>query len=717
MAENLIIVESPAKSKTITKFLGKGYKVVASMGHIRDLPKSQIGVDVDNNFEPKYITIRGKGDLISSLKKEAKNAKNIFLATDPDREGEAISWHLAYLLGIDANKNCRITFNEITKSAVKDAIKSPRPIDMNLVDSQQARRVLDRIVGYKLSPILWKKVKKGLSAGRVQSVALRLIVDREEEINAFIPEEYWNLIANLAEPILKKSFEARLEKYKNKKLTVSSKEEMDKILNDLKNAKYIVSEVKKGQKKRNPAPPFITSTLQQEAARKLGFTLQKTMSVAQQLYEGIDIGKSGSVGLITYMRTDSIRISNEAIAEAKEYIVHNYGEEYHNTEPRFYKSRGNAQDAHEAIRPTHVDNNPDSIKSSLSNDQFKLYRLIWERFIASQMSNAILDTLSVSIDANEYLFKATGSQIKFIGFMTVYVESKDIEDEINTILPDMKENQELKLKKLDPEQHFTQPPARYTEASLVRALEEKGIGRPSTYAPTISTIIARYYIERDKKQLVPTELGTVVTHLLKEHFKDIINEEFTANMEQKLDDVEEGQIDWVSIIREFYYPFIEVVQSAETKIGDVELKDEVTDIKCELCGRNMVIKLGRFGKFLACPGFPECRNTKPIVEETKYSCPNCGGKIVIKKTKKKMKYYACENSSQCGFMTWDTPTDQKCPVCGKMILKKKGSNKDVCVDENCAFNEKPAKTTAKKAEKATAKKTVKKTTKKTKTTK
>lgn len=685
MANYLIIVESPAKSKTIKKFLGNNYKVVASMGHIRDLPKSQLGVDIENNFEPKYINIRGKAPLINELKKEAKNAKKVFLATDPDREGEAISWHLAYLLDVPKKNLQRITFNEITESAVKNAIKSPRDIEMNLVDAQQARRVLDRIVGYKISPLLWKNVKKGLSAGRVQSVALKMVVDREEEIEKFIPEEYWSLIANLEDANSRKRFDAKFYGTAENKIEITSKEQMDKILDALKNTKYTVKSIKHGEKKRNPAPPFITSTLQQEASRKFNFGTSKTMMIAQQLYEGLEVKGHGTIGLITYMRTDSTRISEEAQQEAKNVILKKYGNEFYPETPNIYKSKKSAQDAHEAIRPSYISIFPEEVKDSLTSEQYKLYKLIWERFMASQMSSAIYKTLSIDIDAGDYIFKAGGSQIKFSGFMTLYIESTDenSENETDILLPDLEEGYTLKEKSLTPEQHFTQPPARYSEAGLVRLLEEKGIGRPSTYAPTISTIIARGYVYREKKILYPTELGTIVTHLLEEHFKDIMDTTFTASMEDNLDDVEEGKKLWKNVIREFYAPFSKTLELAEERIGKVELKYEESDIPCEKCGRMMVIKQGKYGKFLACPGFPECKNAKPIVEETKYFCPICHGKIVIKKTKRGKKYYACENSNACKFMIWETPTDESCPKCGNFMYKK--GKKLICSNQDCKF--------------------------------
>ena len=656
MADKLIIVESPAKANTIKKFLGGSTKVVASMGHIRDLPKSKMGIDIEHDFEPEYINIRGKGDLIKSLKADAKKAKKVYLATDPDREGEAIAWHLAYILGIPEDSVCRVTFNEITKETVQESIKHPRKIDMNLTNAQQARRVLDRIVGYKISPVLWKKVRRGLSAGRVQSVAVKLICDREEEIEKFIPEEYWNIIVTLLDENSNKTFIAKLYGKNKKKIELHSKEEVDEILKNIENGKYIVTEIKKGQKKRTPAPPFTTSTMQQEASRKLGFTLKKTMSVAQGLYEGVKVEGRGTVGLITYMRTDSTRISDEARAVAKKEIVKLYGEEYY--ENRYYKTKQNSQDAHEGIRPTYVDLNPEEIMDSLSKDQYKLYKLIYNRFLASQMQSAVYDTISANIDVNEYNFRASGQSLKFKGFMTLYVETSDNqsgEDE-ESFVPDLKENQEVQKKKLDSKQSFTQPPPRYTEASLVKALEEKGIGRPSTYSPTITTILERRYIEKEQKQLIPTELGKVVNKLLTENFSDIINVEFTAKIEEEFDEVAEGKEQWKQVIREFYGPFEKEVEKVENELEHVELVEEVSDVPCDKCGRMMVVKYGRFGKFLACPGYPECKNTKPIVETIDVPCPKCGGKIQVRKSKKKRKFYICENNPKsCDYISWNKP--------------------------------------------------------------
>ena len=656
MADKLIIVESPAKANTIKKFLGGNTKVVASMGHVRDLPKSKMGIDIEHDFEPQYINIRGKGNLIKSLKAYAKKAKKVYLATDPDREGEAIAWHLAHILEIPEDSVCRVTFNEITQEAVQTSIKKPRTIDMNLTNAQQARRVLDRIVGYKISPVLWKKVRRGLSAGRVQSVAVKLIVDREEEIEKFIPEEYWNIFAKLLDRDSDKTFTARLYGKDKKKIEIHSEGEVKEILKNIENGKYIVTEVKRGQKKRTPAPPFTTSTMQQEASRKLGFTLKRTMSIAQGLYEGVKVEGKGTVGLITYMRTDSTRISEEARTAAKKEIVSKYGEEYY--ENRYYKTKQNSQDAHEAIRPTYVDLNPNAIKTSLSKDQYKLYKLIYNRFLASQMQSAVFDTISANIDVNNYNFRATGQALKFKGFMTLYVETSDNkkdEDE-ESFVPDLKEGQEVIKKEITTKQSFTEPPPRYTEASLVKALEEKGIGRPSTYSPTITTIIERRYIEKEQKQLIPTELGKVVNKLLTENFPDIINVEFTAKIEDEFDEVAEGKENWKDVIRTFYGPFEKEVEKVEKDLEHVELKEEVSDVPCDKCGRMMVIKYGRYGKFLACPGYPECKNAKPYVETIDTPCPKCGGKIQIRRSKKKKKYYICENNPKsCDFISWNKP--------------------------------------------------------------
>ena len=660
MADKLIIVESPAKANTIKKFLGGNTKVVASMGHIRDLPKSKMGVDIEHDFEPEYINIRGKGDLIKSLKADAKKAKHVYLATDPDREGEAIAWHLAYILGIPEDSVCRVTFNEITKETVQNSMKNPRKIDMNLTNAQQARRVLDRIVGYKMSPVLWKKVRRGLSAGRVQSVAVKLIVDREEEIEKFIPEEYWNIFATLLDENSGKTFIAKLYGKDKKKLEIHNKEEVDAILKNINTGKYIVTEVKKGERKRTPAPPFTTSTMQQEASRKLGFTLKKTMSVAQGLYEGVKVDGKGTVGLITYMRTDSTRISEEARISAKAEIVKQYGEKYY--ENRYYKTKQTSQDAHEGIRPTYIDLNPEDIKDSLTKDQYKLYKLIYNRFLASQMSAAVYDTISANIDVNSYNFRASGQSLKFKGFMALYVETLDTKTDENeeAFVPDLKENQEVIKQKIDSKQSFTEPPPRYTEASLVKALEEKGIGRPSTYSPTITTILERRYIEKEQKQLVPTELGKVVNKLLTENFSDIVNVEFTAKIEEEFDEVAEGKENWKQVIREFYGPFEQEVEKVDKELEHVELKEEVSDVKCDKCGRMMVIKYGRFGKFLACPGYPECKNTKPFVETIDVPCPKCGGKIQVRKSKKKRNFYICENNPEsCDFISWNKPKKEK----------------------------------------------------------
>ena len=671
MIDKLVIVESPAKANTIKKFLGGNSKVVASMGHVRDLPKSKLAVDTEHDFEPEYINIRGKASLINSLKKDAKNAKKVYLATDPDREGEAIAWHLAYILGIDQNSVCRVTFNEITKEAVKNGISNPRTIDINLTNAQQARRVLDRIVGYKISPVLWKKVKRGLSAGRVQSVAVKIIVDREEEIEKFIPEEYWNIYLKASDKKTQTKFDCKFIGKNGKKLELHSKEDVDDVLKNLENAKYIVTDIKKGERKRNPAPPFTTSTLQQDASRKLNFALKKTMSVAQGLYEGIKLPGVGETGLITYMRTDSTRISDEARKSAKEFIEKEYGEKYY--ENRFYKTKSDAQDAHEAIRPSHIELTPDSIKSSLSNDQYKLYKLIYNRFMASQMSAALYDTLAVSIDGNEYNFKANGQTLKFKGYMTLYVETEE-KEEFEKI-PELEVGEEVKKENIETKQSFTEPPPRYTEASLVKALEEKGIGRPSTYAPTITTILDRRYIQKEQKQLVPTDLGKIVNKLLIENFPDVINVEFTAQMEEEFDKIAEGNENWKRVIREFYTPFEEVVKKVEKELEHVKLEYEVSDVPCEKCGRMMVIKYGRYGKFLACPGYPECRNAKPIVETIDVPCPVCGGKVQVRKTKKRRNYYICENNKGkdegCSYISWNKPK------VGEVFVKDESLNQEI----------------------------------------
>ena len=698
MIDKLVIVESPAKANTIKKFLGNKSKVVASMGHIRDLPKSKLGINIENNFEPEYINIRGKASLINSLKKEAKNSKKVYLATDPDREGEAIAWHLAYLLGIPENEVCRVTFNEITKTAVKNGISNPRQIDLNLVDAQQARRVLDRIVGYKISPVLWKKVKRGLSAGRVQSVAVRLIVEREEEIENFIPEEYWNINLLVSDKKTKTKFECKLTGKNGKKIELHNKEEVDLILKELENAEYVVSDVKKGERKRNPAPPFTTSTMQQDASRKLNFAIKKTMSVAQTLYEGVKLPEFGVTGLITYMRTDSTRISNEARESAKEYIVNKFGEKYY--ENRFYKTKSEAQDAHEAIRPAHIDLAPDDIKSSLTPDQYKLYKLIYNRFMASQMSSAIYDTVSVLINGKEYNFRANGQTMKFKGYMTLYVENEEKEN--FDAIPELEVGEKVKKEKLDAKQSFTEPPSRYTEASLVKTLEEKGIGRPSTYAPTITTILTRRYIEKIQKQLVPTDLGKIVNKLLVENFSDVINVEFTAQMEEEFDKIALGEEKWKKVISEFYTPFEQVVEKVEKELEHVKLEYEVSDVPCEKCGRMMVIKYGRYGKFLACPGYPECQNAKPIVETIDVPCPVCGGKVQVRKTKKRRNYYICENNKGenegCPYISWNKPKPGEVFNASKEDVKELEKEKKT-VKKKTTSKRKTKKKTSNKSEK------------------
>ena len=698
MIDKLVIVESPAKANTIKKFLGNKSKVVASMGHIRDLPKSKLGINIENNFEPEYINIRGKASLINSLKKEAKNSKKVYLATDPDREGEAIAWHLAYLLGIPENEVCRVTFNEITKTAVKNGISNPRQIDLNLVDAQQARRVLDRIVGYKISPVLWKKVKRGLSAGRVQSVAVRLIVEREGEIENFIPEEYWNINLLVSDKKTKTKFECKLTGKNGKKIELHNKEEVDLILKELENAEYVVSDVKKGERKRNPAPPFTTSTMQQDASRKLNFAIKKTMSVAQTLYEGVKLPEFGVTGLITYMRTDSTRISNEARESAKEYIVNKFGEKYY--ENRFYKTKSEAQDAHEAIRPAHIDLAPDDIKSSLTPDQYKLYKLIYNRFMASQMSSAIYDTVSVLINGKEYNFRANGQTMKFKGYMTLYVENEEKEN--FDVIPELEVGEKVKKEKLDAKQSFTEPPSRYTEASLVKTLEEKGIGRPSTYAPTITTILTRRYIEKIQKQLVPTDLGKIVNKLLVENFSDVINVEFTAQMEEEFDKIALGEEKWKKVISEFYTPFEQVVEKVEKELEHVKLEYEVSDVPCEKCGRMMVIKYGRYGKFLACPGYPECQNAKPIVETIDVPCPVCGGKVQVRKTKKRRNYYICENNKGenegCPYISWNKPKPGEVFNASKEDVKELEKEKKT-VKKKTTSKRKTKKKTSNKSEK------------------
>lgn len=685
---NLVIVESPAKAKTIKKYLGPDYEVVASMGHIRDLPKSKLGVDIENHFEPIYINIKDKESLISSLKKQALHSDKVYLATDPDREGEAISWHLAQILDLDMNDENRVVFNEITKTGVQTGMSNPRKINIDLVNAQQARRILDRIVGYKLSPFLWKKVRRGLSAGRVQSVTVRLIVDRENEIKGFISKEYWSIDGKFAAPSSRKIFSAKFSGIDGKKTELVSKEETDAVLSRLDGKDYIVTKVKKSVHRKSPYAPFTTSTMQQEASKRLGFQARRTMKAAQELYEGIEVEGMGAIGLITYMRTDSLRISEEARIAANKFIEEKYGKDYIPDKPRFYKSKANSQDAHEAIRPSLPNVTPDSIKSSLTSDQFKLYKLIWERFIASQMANALLNTVSVDIDADGCNFKASGYSVKFDGYTVLYQDTKDENEEDSGELPVINEGDKLKLKSILGNQHFTQPPARYTEASLIKALEENGIGRPSTYAPTITTIIQRLYVERDGKQLKPTALGEVTTELMKDHFKKIVDEKFTAGMETDLDEVEMGKKDWVDTLSDFYGDFDSTLKKAETAMEGkrVKVPDEETDIVCELCGRKMVIKIGRFGKFLACPGFPECKNTKKIVQETGGTCPLCGKKVLQKKSKKGKKFFGCEDNPSCGFMTWNTPVSDKCPKCNSTLFKKGGkAGKLMCEKPECGY--------------------------------
>lgn len=691
MSEYLVIVESPAKAKTIERYLGKKYKVKASMGHVRDLPKSQMGVDIEQNFEPKYITIRGKGPVLKELKTAAKKAKKVYLAADPDREGEAIAWHLAHSLDLDLNSDCRVVFNEITKDAIKESFKHPRMINMDLVDAQQARRILDRLVGYKISPILWKKVKKGLSAGRVQSVALRLIIDREKEINDFIPEEYWTIEGSFLKG--KETFEASFFGINGEKHQLKSEDDVKQILSRIKGNKFEVKKVTKKDRKRNPALPFTTSTLQQEAARKLNFRAKKTMMIAQQLYEGIDLGKEGTVGLITYMRTDSTRISNTAQEEAASFIGEQYGKEFLGSKRKPAKKNENAQDAHEAIRPTSVLRKPSDLKAVLGRDQLRLYKLIWERFVASQMAPATLDTMSVDLENNGLTFRANGSKVKFSGFMKVYVEGKDDQmEEKNKMLPDLAEGDTVLSKDIEPEQHFTQPPPRYTEARLVKTLEELGIGRPSTYAPTLDTIQKRGYVALDNKRFIPTELGEIVLDLIMEFFPEIINVEFTAKMEKELDDVEDGNIQWVQIIDSFYKDFEKRVEKAEAEMQEVEIEPEYAGVDCEACGHPMVYKMGRYGKFMACSNFPDCRNTKPIVKEIGVKCPSCKtGNIVERKSKKRRIFYGCDRYPECEFVSWDKPLERKCPKCEDMLVEKK-LKKGVQVQcVNCDYKEEQQK--------------------------
>ena len=685
---SLVIVESPAKAKTIGKYLGKDYEVIASAGHIRDLPKSKIGVDLENGFVPQYENKKDKAALIKELKSHVKKADAVYLATDPDREGEAISWHLAYILGLDGSKPIRVTFSEITKSCVTAEIANPRSLNMDLINAQQARRILDRIVGYKLSPFLWKKVRRGLSAGRVQSVTVKLIVDREKEIQAFQSKEYWSIDAKFTTASSKKAFNAKLTEIGGKKAEIADKAQADAVLEKLKDEAFVVENIKKSTRKKQPAPPFTTSTLQQEASKKLGFNSRRTMKAAQELYEGIEIEGQGAVGLITYMRTDSLRVSDEAKTAAAELIKECYGEEYLPSAPRVYKSKKNVQDAHEAIRPSTVRLLPAQVKSSLTTDQYKLYKLIWERFIASQMENAQLNTVIADIKAGDCLFKANGYTVKFDGFTKLYEEVSDADQEEGGALPKLAKDEVLKLKEICGNQHFTQPPPRYNEASLIKAMEENGIGRPSTYATTISTILDRHYVEREQKQLKPTALGDVITQLLEEHFTNIVDVKFTAKMETDLDKIEEGEEEWVAVLDAFYKDFARTLTRAEQDMEGkrVKVPDEPTDQVCELCGKPMVIKIGPYGKFMGCSGFPECKNTKRIVNETGGKCPNCGGKMLAKKSKKGKPFFGCENYKDCNFMTWDTPVADQCPKCGASLFKKAGKKGKVyCAKEGCDY--------------------------------
>lgn len=683
MAKYLVIVESPAKVKTIKKFLGKNYEVVASNGHVRDLPKSQMGIDVEHDYEPKYITIRGKGDILAKLRKEVKKADKVYLATDPDREGEAISWHLSQALKLDGKNVRRISFNEITQNAVKASLKQPRDIDMNLVNAQQTRRILDRIVGYKISPLLWAKVKRGLSAGRVQSVALRIICDREDEINAFIPEEYWTLDAKLKADGEKKPLTAKFHGDENGKLAITCREEADRIMDEIRGERFEVLEVKKGERVKKAPLPFTTSTLQQEASKALNFPISKTMRIAQQLYEGVDVKGQGTVGLITYLRTDSVRISDEADADARAYIAQNYGEEFVATQTVTQKGGAKIQDAHEAIRPSDIARTPAVVKESLSRDQFRLYQLIWKRFAASRMASAVYETTNVKIGAGKYRFGVAASKVSFEGFMSVYTNEDDEKDTNNVLLKGIDEDTKLTLDTFDEKQHFTQPPAHYTEASLVKTLEELGIGRPSTYSPTITTLLGRRYIVKEAKNLYVTELGEVVNQIMKESFPSIVDEHFTANMESLLDSIGEGAVNWKTVVRNFYPDLEAAVEVAEKELQKVKIEDEVTDVVCDQCGRNMVVKYGPHGKFLACPGFPECRNTKPYLEKIGVPCPKCGKDIVLRKTKKGRKYFGCENNPECDFMSWSRPVAEKCPKCGGYMVVK--GNKIACADAGCGY--------------------------------
>ncbi|VBB08109.1 dna topoisomerase type ia [Lucifera butyrica] len=710
MSKALVVVESPAKAKTIEKFLGKNYIVRASMGHLRDLPKSQFGVDVENGFTPKYINIRGKGDLIKGLKEAAKAADTVYLASDPDREGEAIAWHLAHILNISSADACRIEFNEITKTAIQNAVKHPRPINLSRVDAQQARRILDRIVGYQLSPLLWRKIRKGLSAGRVQSVAIRLICDREKEVLAFVPQEYWTVTAKLREKVKAPLFEAELISIEGKKTPINNEAEAEGIKRELEQGEFVVDDIKKRERRRNPAPPFTTSSLQQDAARKLGFTSRKTMMIAQQLYEGLDIGSAGAVGLITYMRTDSTRIAESAQNDASNYIRETYGDAYTPEKAPVYSNK-KSQDAHEAVRPTSLELVPQKMEKFLSRDQYRLYNLIWERFIASQMTAAVYDTLTITIQSGRFGLRATGSILKFAGFTAVYTESKEEKEEKDVALPELSPGQALKLFKVLPKQHFTEPPPRYSEALLVKILEEKGIGRPSTYAPIIETIIGRGYVVRVEKRFQPTELGFVVVDLLKQYFPNIVDVEFTASMENQLDEIAEGQASWQEVLQDFYQPFSATLTHADEAIGHVELPVEVSDIPCEHCGRLMVVKQGRYGKFLACPGFPECRNTKPILKEAGVLCPLCQGTIVERRTKRGKVFFGCKNYPECQFVTWDTPTKDTCETCGMFMVRhnyKNGRFALKCGNPNCPTQEKnetnPVKSKTEKKIKQKAKK-------------
>ena len=685
---DLVIVESPAKAKTIKKYLGGNYEVIASMGHVRDLPKARLSVDIKKKFAPKYEIIKGKEKLVEELKELAEKSDKIYLATDPDREGEAISWHLAYILGLPLDDNNRVEFNEITKNGVTNGMAHPRSINIDLVNAQQARRILDRLVGYKLSPFISQKIRRGLSAGRVQSVAVRIIVDREEEIRKFKPEEYWTIDAKFIPKGSRKSFSASLYSDANGKIKIENQEQAEKIEQDLANAEYMITKVKHGTRRKTPAPPFITSTLQQEASRKLGFQSRRTMKVAQELYEGVDIEGMGATGLITYMRTDSLRISDVAKEEAAQYILNRFGEKFLPAKPRVFKTKSNAQDGHEAIRPSMPSLSPEDVKASLTSDQFKLYNLIWNRFMASQMSDCIQKTTQAEISAKEYIFKASGYYVDFEGFTTLYVESKDTEEEKSTQLPPLEKDMPVKCKELKKNQHFTQPPARYTEASLIKALEEYGIGRPSTYAATITTITSREYVKREAKTLYPTELGEVMTNLLKERFPKIVNYKFTAQMEENLDEVEHGQEEWVELLDEFYSDFDKTLKKAKEEMEGVklQLKEDQTDIICDKCGRQMVVKVGRYGKFIACPGYPECKNVLKFVEKTGVKCPKCNGDVIVKHTKKKRVFYGCSNYPECDFVSWNEPVNERCPQCGGILFKKKGKKpKLYCATEGCGF--------------------------------